>query len=144
MLNETEKVYSDLLNRIADALEGIRFNLASNLSAITQENNALRSSNRALNDTIQRIQDPRVPAPEFHPRTALGLFPPTARQVLSETENGVEVAKITPEIQDELRSRIDSGWAQPTLSEHKQRIIDSSMDYIESEHKHINEPDHNS
>ena len=105
-----ERAYLETLGRIADALEGIRFNLATNLASLSAENRQLQSSNNALADTLRRVNA----HPEDHEKEVSALahssfilpvtnFPlvesglsatggtktPTPRQVLNDTENGV-------------------------------------------------------
>ena len=96
-----ERAYLETLGRIADALEGIRFNLATNLASLSAENRQLQSSNNALADTLRRL----IAHPEEHekyvgPSEELAhssfILPvaPTPRQVLNDTENGYETQHI--------------------------------------------------
>ena len=99
-----ERAYLETLGRIADALEGIRFNLATNLASLSAENRQLQSSNNALADTLRRV----TAHPEEHekyvgPSGGLAelahssfILPvaPTPRQVLNDTENGYETQHI--------------------------------------------------
>ncbi len=97
-----ERATLELLGRIADALEGIRYAISTSQAFLAQENLSLRSSNSALSDTLRRVQGPTQPvippASIFDVEAASGknesLVPnPTPRQVLNETENAVEEPK---------------------------------------------------
>jgi hypothetical protein len=89
-----ERAQLEVLGRIADAVEGIRFNLATNIASLSAENRQLQSSNNALADTLRRLNahpeehEKEVPA-LAHSSFILPVVSPTPRQVLNDTENGV-------------------------------------------------------
>ena len=100
-----ERAYLETLGRIADALEGIRFNLATNLASLSAENRQLQSSNNALADTLRRVnahpeEQEKYVGPSgglaelAHSSFILPVAAPTPRQVLNDTENGYETQHI--------------------------------------------------